>query len=602
MNRILLSVLVACFSHFIQAQNIVHYKMSFPNAVHHEAEIEIHLESTTPGKPLTLVMSKSSPGRYAYHQFGKNVYNVRVSGDGGAMRLAERIEPDSWKIVPKGKTVKIQYTLFANHADGTYSDIDEDHAHLNMPATFAWIKELQKAPIDIEFIIPDRKQWKIATQLKETTQANRFSAPNLYYFLDSPTKLGNLDIREWTYKDANIRMAVLHDGPEEAVTKLFDMTKKIVQEQTAVYGELPNFDFGEYTFLCDYRNQTSGDAMEHRNSTVCTSSHHLHNNQHRHIGSISHEFFHIWNVERMRPKSLEPFNFEDINMSGELWFAEGFTNYYDELTLVRSGIITEKEYFKNVSGTLNYVANAPGTKLYSAVEMSKHAPFVDAATSVDPANFANMFTSYYSYGEVIGLALDLTLRSSFNDVDLDDYMRDLWIRFGRTEKPFTNDDLEDQLALTTEDEKFAKDFFDRYIYSPNLADYNHLLSHAGYHIPKNNDVMLGFFPLRFKQKSIELHYTPRMGSPVYRAGMHKGDKIVMINGKPLKSKKKWNELKSSLNPGDVVQITYLRNGKTKTASTELQANNKINIKKLSNLTDSQLEFKRKWLSTKVKNQ
>ena len=583
-----------------QAQNIVQYVVSFPNAVHHEAEIEINLNNTTPGQPLTLVMSKSSPGRYAFHQFGKNVYNVRVSSDNNEAQLAERIEPDKWQIIPSGQSTTITYTLFANHADGTYSDIDEDHAHFNMPATFAWIKELRKMPIDIIFNLPEKKNWKIATQLKQTSQNNRFSAPHLYYFLDSPTKLGDLDIREWELNDANIRMAVLQDGSDDEVTKFFEMTKKIVAEQEAIFGELPEFDFNEYTFLCDYRKQTDGDGMEHRNSTICSSSNPLAGNQIHLIGTISHEFFHAWNVERIRPKSLEPFDFENVNMSGELWFAEGFTNYYGKLAQLRSGVRDEDIFFKSIGSALNYVSNAPGTKLYSAIEMSKHAPFVDAAKAVDPTNFSNMFTSYYSYGEVIALALDLTLRSSFKDITLDDYMREVWLVHGKTEKSYTNDDLQKILGKVTGDQEFADSFFENFIRSPKLADYNHLLSHAGYTIPQNETAMVGYANLKSIDRTLLVDHQPKISSPLYTANLTKGDRIISVNGRTFKSKKKWLKFKETLKPNDVLDIAFKRNGEMRSTKMVLQKSTRITIEKLNEVSDSQELFKKEWLSSKIK--
>ncbi len=143
--------------------------------------------------------------------------------------------------------------------------------------------------------------------------------------------------------------------------------------------------------------------MEHRNSTIVTSTRSLADGADRNIGTVSHEFFHCWNVERIRPQSLEPFNFEDANMSGELWFAEGFTSYYDDLTLTRAGLIAQEDYIKGLTGTFNYVWNSPGRQFFNPIEMSYQAPFVDAARSVDDINRDNTFISYYSYGSMLGL-------------------------------------------------------------------------------------------------------------------------------------------------------------------------------------------------------
>src|SRR5690606_937025 len=176
---------------------------------------------------------------------------------------------------------------------------------------------------------------------------------------------------------------------------------------------------------------------------------------------ISHEFFHIWNVERIRPASLEPFDFEEANMSGELWFAEGFTSYYTPLTLARAGIISQEDYISSLAGALNYVINSPGRDFFNPIEMSYQAPFVDAARSVDPVNRDNTFVSYYTYGSVLGLALDLSLR--MEGKTLDDFYKLMWKKYGKTEIPYSNRDIKATLAEYA-GAAFAEEFFNNYIF------------------------------------------------------------------------------------------------------------------------------------------
>ena len=192
-----------------------------------------------------------------------------------------------------------------------------------------------------------------------------------------------------------MRIALHHNGTEEEFTAYAALAKAVTYEEKAVYGELPAYDVGRYTFIADYLPYVNGDGMEHRNSTIIMSTRPLKTNFLNQIGALAHEYFHSWNVKRIRPKSLEPFNFEEANMSGELWFAEGFTNYYGTLVLRRTGIISLDRYAKNISGALDYVINAPGRKIFNPVEMSEQAPFVDAAQSVDEQNKRNTFISYY---------------------------------------------------------------------------------------------------------------------------------------------------------------------------------------------------------------
>ncbi len=285
------------------AQATVQYEAWFENAVHHEARIAVTYTDIG-AAPLELRMSRSSPGRYAIHEFGKNVYAVEAVDSQGTLLEITRPDPYQWNVQGHDGTVTARYTLYADRAGGTYSGIDLTHAHLNMPATFMWARGFDDRPITVRFH-PADPSWKAATQLARTDDPMTFSAPNLQYFLDSPTELSNFSERRWNI-DSNGRkytmiLAVHHDGDEDDVDTLLDKSKKIVDAQIAVFGEAPDFDYGTYTFIADYLPYISGDGMEHRNSTVVASSSSLYEEDFRQVATISHEFFHAWKVERIRP-------------------------------------------------------------------------------------------------------------------------------------------------------------------------------------------------------------------------------------------------------------------------------------------------------------
>ncbi len=252
-------------------------------------------------------------------------------------------------------TITIQYILFATRGGGTYSQVDETHAHLNIPATFMFAPALSDRKIEVTFDVREDLDWKIATQLP-LVSGTTYSAPNLYYFMDSPTEISNYMLRSFEIDGKTINLALHHNGTEEEADTYFEKVKKVVLAEKEVYGELPHYDYGNYTFLACYIPNASGDGMEHRNSTIVTSTRSLADGgMDGNIGTISHEYFHSWNVERIRSKSLEPFDFEAANMSGELWFAEGFTSFYTVLILCRAGLISPEEYVDGLAGTFNYV-------------------------------------------------------------------------------------------------------------------------------------------------------------------------------------------------------------------------------------------------------
>ena len=408
MRTLFYLVALVTFTSTATSQNIF-YEISFENAVHHEAQIKA-VFSNIKEDTLAVRMSRTSPGRYALHEFAKNVYGLNATDSKGNRLQVMRPNNHEWRISGHDGTINISYTLFANRGDGTYAQIDETHAHLNMPATFMFAPSLSEIPLTVKFNAREDLNWKVVTQLP-LISTTTYSAPNLQYFMDSPTEISDFSLREFKVGSQNVRLALHHNGTEQEVDTYFEKVKKVVLAEREVFGELPKFDYGTYAFLACYVPNASGDGMEHRNSTVLTSTRSLAKGGiERNIGTVSHEFFHAWNVERIRPQSLEPFSFEEANMSGELWFAEGFTSYYTNLILCRAGLITPKTYVEGLAGGFNYVWNSNGRQFFNPIEMSYQAPFVDAATSVDPVNRDNTFISYYSYGSVLGLALDLPLR------------------------------------------------------------------------------------------------------------------------------------------------------------------------------------------------
>ena len=181
------------------------------------------------------------------------------------------------------------------------------------------------------------------------------------------------------------RIALHHDGTDAEAGVFAKDTERIVREAVAIFGEFPRFENNTYTFLSDYLPWASGDGMEHRNSTVLSSPGALRNPGQRTgmLGTVAHEFFHAWNMERIRSRDLEPFNFEEADVSGELWLGEGFTSYYDDLIMRRAGLTPLEQTLDSFAGTINAVTPAPARKFRTAEDMSRLAPFVDAAATID---------------------------------------------------------------------------------------------------------------------------------------------------------------------------------------------------------------------------
>ncbi len=611
----------------------VQYRVSFPAPEHHYAQVEVTWPAV-PAGTLEARMSRSSPGRYAVHEFSKNVFDVHAfDGKGGELR-ATRPNASQWNVASHDGTVRIVYKVFGNHVDGTYLAVDDSHAHMNMPATLMWARGFDMRPVRITFVPPASYSWKPATQLFPTSDPWTFTAPNLQYLMDSPTELSDYTLRSFKVrnpdgKEFTISTAVHHDGDPALIDEYAAAAEKIVKEAGAVYGEFPTFDTGTYTFLGDYVPWGGGDGMEHRNSTVVASAVSFKNPQAARavLGTLSHEFFHCWNVERIRPQTLEPFNFEDANVSGELWLAEGFTQYYGALIMARAGI-TPADPAALVRSAI-FVINSPARQFRSAVEMSQMAPFSDAAVAIDETNLPSTFISYYTYGAALAAALDLSLRDRSNDkVTLDDYMRAMWLVHGKPggpspaiiAKPYTLKDARDRLAEASGDRRFADEFFDRYVEGREVPDYARLFARVGLVLRKRNaggawagilDAPFGGggrgrrgggAPAAAGTPGVTIPGLVNWGTPAFKGGLEEGDTITSIDAKAIASLDDFQAVIRSHQPGDQVAVEFTRHGVVRRTTMTLAEDPALEVVTLEStggtLSPEQKMSREAWLSSK----
>jgi predicted metalloprotease with PDZ domain len=601
------------------AQAPVTYRVSFPAPEHHYAQIEVTFPNV-PADTLEARMSRSSPGRYAVHEYAKNVFELQAFDGKGKALAATRPNPYQWDVAGHDGTVRIVYKIYGDYVDGTYLGIDPTHAHLNMPATLLWARGFDSRSVRITFDAPKSPSWVVATQLFPTDDRWTFTAPNLQYLMDSPTELSAQTIRSFKVrgpdgKEVTIRAAIHHDAGDAEINEYVTGAEKIVREQGAVFGEFPDFEPGYYTLLGDYVPWGGGDGMEHRNSTVVAAAVSL-----RTPGmvadvldTVSHEFFHAWNVERIRPKTLEPFNFEQANISGELWLAEGFTQYYGNLIMARAGLSKRDEEGAGLARAAITVINSPGRQFRSAVQMSQMAPFTDAASAIDKTNLSTTFTSYYTYGSAIALALDLSLRDRSNGkISLDDYMQAMWRVHGKpggpqaglVGKPYTLADARARLAEVCGDRAFADEFFDKYVEGREVADYARLLLRAGYLLRKRSPGAAWLGPANLVGSNGTINNLLPWGSPAFDAGLDQGDVIVDVDGKAMASGVLQAAIKSR-KPGDRLTVTYKRRGgATGTATITLKEDPSLEAVTVESaggtLTPAQNAFREAWLGPKSK--
>jgi predicted metalloprotease with PDZ domain len=601
------------------AQSPIEYELSFPSPEHRWMLVEAKFPQV-PAGPLQVRMARTSPGRYALHEFAKNVFEVNVTNGKGQPLTPARPNLHQWDVTGHDGTVVVTYKIYGDRTDGTYLGIDSMHAHINIPAALMFARGWFDRPARVTFVQPAGKNWKVATQLYPTADPLVFTAPNLYYLMDSPTDFSAFTMRTFTVEEAGkgptFRIALTHDGTEAEADAFAKDVERIVREAKYVFGEYPQYENNTYTFLSVYLPWANGDGMEHRNSTSVTGSGALRNPSQRQgiLGTVSHEFFHCWNMERIRSKGIEPFDFEEADVSEDLWLGEGFTNYYDGLIMERAGVQPLDQFLGDLAGIINQMTLGPGRKIRSAIEMSRLAPFVDAAASIDRTAFPNTFISYYTYGSAIAFGLDLTLRDrTDNRLTLDTYMQALWENYGKPGQkappgivatPYTRDGLKAALANVAGDPDFAQNFFDHYIEGRELVDYAKLLTRAGLVARRRSagKPWLGQVQWQPGGSALRVAGLVPFDAPIYKAGVAQDDQVVALDGSDLTSTASLDEALGRHKPGDAVPIRFVRrSGEAVTATVTLEEDPRVEVVAMEQtggtLTPAQQKFRDDWLNS-----
>ena len=606
-------VLLFAFAAPALAQSPVLYRLSFPAPEQHWMQVEVRF-TDVPAGTLRVVMSRTSPGRYALHDFARHVSDVQIDDGAGRALTAERPSSSEWDVSGHAGTVRVRYRVFGDSIEGTFLGIDSTHAHINMPAAMMWAHGLEERSVRVTFDLPPASGWKVATQLHTTSDPSTFTGGNLAYLIDSPAEASRFALRTFAVGRETFRLALHHDGTDREADRLIQDIQQLVSEEAAVFGEFPAYEGSGYTFLADLLPSAASDGMEHRNSTVITSPAALRVAGERVsvLAAVSHEFFHGWNVERIRPRSLEPFNLEDVNMSGELWLAEGFTNYYGALLLHRAGLAKLTDTAAGWGSTLDTVIRSPARKYRSAEDMSRLAPVVDKSFVFDEPDLEGTYISYYVWGEAIALGLDLTLRErSAGTITLDDYMRAMWTRYGKpggpteglVSHPYTIEDARNCLADVAGDPAFAQDFFDRYIRGREVVDYRALLERAGLLLRKRNPgrAWIGPLQLSFEFGGARVSSPTLQDTPVHAAGLDRGDEVLALDGRAVESNVTVDQVLRDHRPGDSVQVRIRRNGVPQVLTVTTQEDPRLELVPVEAerpLTRSERSLRDAWLSSR----
>lgn len=403
----------------------IHYTIAMPDPATHLYTVTLDVGAAN-GSVLKLQMPVWSPGRYARMDFAKNVQDFSVTdGNGKALRW-DRENGSLWRVYPgAAHRVVAHYRVFGDDLSGTFSVLDTLHANWNGASVFMYVEGRKPSAVTLHIDAPEG--WHIINGDTQQLDQTDYAFENYDRLIDTPTEVApTFMVDSFTVDNRLYRTVVHHNGPTtpQERTRFVASVRKIVEAHNRVIGPPP---LRMYTFIF-HIGFPGGDGMEHlystqiidRNPWADTAS------MLAGVGTAAHEYFHVWNVKRIRPIALGPFDYTHEQYQPSLWVAEGWTQYYGEMATSRAHLGTTADTYAMVAGIVQANLTAPGRKEVSARMSSFEAPFFDGAPRSQKTNASQTYFSYYSKGAGIALALDLMIRDRSDNVrSLDDALRAL---------------------------------------------------------------------------------------------------------------------------------------------------------------------------------
>lgn len=547
----------------------INFEVSFPEVQAHYIDVKMSLKKLN--QPyVDLKMPVWSPGSYLIREYAKNVERFGPVDANGNPVPFSKISKNTWRITTDVlDQIDVHYSVYGFEVSVRTNFFDSDHAFIVPTATFLHIESYLNVPSTI--VIVPKETWKsISTGLERLTQ-HTFHAPNFDVLYDSPIEVGNQDI--WKFHAAGVEheCAMVGGGSYDKERLTTDITR-IVEEETRIWGSNPNKRY----VIITHNYQSGGGGLEHLNSTVLGASRNAYRNEHSYktyLSLVAHEYFHLWNVKRLRPKALGPFDYDGENYTTGLWIMEGFTSYYDNLIIKRCGFYDEKEYLTLLANDFNIVLNRPGHEIQSA-----------AASSFDTwikyyrpdENAINSSISYYNKGAMLTALLDIkVIAATDGKVKLDDIIRAAYEEFflkldrGFEENEFQS--LAERIAGTSLDDIFQA------AHQDGELDYNDYFNLVGYEIVDTNEdsdgLTLGI--TTHKMDGLISVATVEKGTGAYDAGLSVKDELIAINNIRLDVKdKEIDFITQHAADGDVLNFLVARDGLVREVPVQIRRNNR----------------------------
>ena len=529
----------------------ISYTVSMSKPWTHLLEVEMRLNWAQMPAKTELKMPVWTPGSYLVREYARHVQDFNVTDASGNNLTWEKINKNTWQIDTKGaKQLVAKYRVYANELTVRTNELNDEHAFFNNAALLLFPKDQLKAASTVT-VVP-YGNWKVATGLPKTEgQTNTFRAENYDVLYDSPFEVSDFKEITFNVQGKPHRYVVTGEGNYD-LKKMAADTEKIVTEASKIFGDLP---YNDYTFIVNLRG---GGGLEHLNSTALQWNRFGFTPKARYtafLNLVAHEFFHLWNVKRIRPDVLGPFDYENENYTKLLWVAEGATAYYEGLLLRRAGLITEKEFFDSRVSMIQQLQERPG-RLETSVEDASFDAWIKYYRQDE--NSVNNQISYYDKGEIVNMMLDVTIRTASNGAkSLDDVMRYLYDEHSKKGRNYTPEDYQKISEMMAG--KSLEDFFSKYVRGTEEIDFAGILQGIGLQLKAEaNNANKSYIGANLAEEDGKLMVRSiPADTPAYEQGLNTGDQIVAVDGNRASQTFLTNYI-GEKKPGDKVKMTIFR--------------------------------------------
>lgn len=571
----------------------IQYTVAFPEPHTHYADVVMELNGCN-SKILEVKLPVWIPGSYMVRDFSRFIDFFEVADGNDKQVKFEKVDKNTWRIYADGSTrLKVHYKVYAFELTVRSSFIDDEHAYLNGSSLFLFAEEYVKLPVKVH-ILP-APSWKvISVALERVNEEDPWTlkAPNYDDLIDAPFEIGNHVVFKFTTSGVPHEVAMFGEGNYD-VEKLKKDMARIVDECTAVFGSHP---CKRYVFII-HNLMSGGGGLEHKNSTTLQANKWGYAAESSYTGFLSlvaHEYFHLWNVKRLKPVPLGPFDYNKENYTTLLWFAEGFTAYYDDMIVYRCGLSTESDYLRSIAGSMSYCTNQKGAALQSLAESSLDA-WIKYYRSYENSNNASV--SYYTKGSVVAALLDMEIiKATKGGKSLDDVMREMYQQFYlKKEKAITQADIMSVVKSVSGKDMDA--FFYEAIQGVKGLPMVTAVEGLGLTLSDlNREAVTPFTGINTSFSAGKLVVTSILrDSPAWKAGINVNDELIAMNEYRLGDD--LNKFISMKAVGDNIDFTVNRNGYMKHISLTLEnaAFVKYALDKSSTTTEEKKRNYAKWM-------